>query len=207
MGTRWARFARGWVVAGFSLFVAALSHTLGGGAAPGVLAVVVSLAFSGIVCIGLSARALSLWRVSLSVLASQLIFHGLFSLGGAGGALITGPDTAVGAHAHSAALTLAVVGPGSISPAHPAHGSAMWFAHGVAAVVTIAALRYGDAAVRALLRTARVVIRRLVETAAATLPPAPRRAPTTARVVTPRDLVVLLSSMRHRGPPMVVCVA
>jgi hypothetical protein len=38
MGARWARFARGWFVAGFSLFVAALSHTDGGGAAPGGLA-------------------------------------------------------------------------------------------------------------------------------------------------------------------------
>ena len=206
MATRWARVARGWATASFALFVAALSHTLGGGAGPGALAIVLSLAFAGVLCIGLSGRAASLWRVSVSVLASQLIFHGLFSLGAPGGALATGPDAAV-AHAHSGALALAVVGPGSISPAHPAHGAAMWFVHGVAAIVTIAALRYGDAAVRALLRTARVVIRRLLETAAAPCPPAPRRAPTTARVFTPRDLGVLLSGMRHRGPPMVVRVA
>jgi hypothetical protein len=85
MTTRWARFARGWIVAGFSTFVAALSHTLGGGAVPGLLAVVVSLAFAGIVSIALSGRTLSTWRLSAAVLLSQLIFHGLFSFGGAGG--------------------------------------------------------------------------------------------------------------------------
>jgi len=204
MATRWARVARGWATASFSLFVAALSHTLGGGAGPGALALVLSLAFAGVVCTGLTGRAPSLWRVGASVLASQLIFHGLFSLGGPGGALATGPDASVGAHAHSAAVALAV-GPG-VPPAHPAH-LGMWFAHGVAAVVTVAALRYGDAAVRALLRIARVAIRRLAEPAAAAPPSAPRRTNTTAGVFSPRDLGVFLVALRRRGPPMAVRVA
>ena len=50
MHTRWARFVRGWIVAAVSTFVAALSHTLGGGSVPGPLAVVVSLAFAGMIC-------------------------------------------------------------------------------------------------------------------------------------------------------------
>lgn len=199
MSTRWARVARGWSTAAFSVFVAALSHTLGGGPGPGVLALVLSLAFAGLISIGLSGRTPSLWRVSVSVLASQLIFHGLFSFGGPGGALAIGSDPAAGAHAHSGVLAL--VGPGS--PAHPAHGSAMWLAHAVAAVLTIAALRHGGAAVRALLRAARVVIRRLADSLAAGRPAAPRTTPTTAVVFAPRDLAVLLSSRRYRGPPVV----
>src|SRR5918998_1156574 len=106
MTTRWARFARGWMVAGFSTFVAALSHTLGGGHAPGWLGVVLSLAFAGVVCVGLAGRTVSGVRVGVSVLLSQLIFHGLFSLGAAGGALVQAP--AAGAHGHEAASVLAV---------------------------------------------------------------------------------------------------
>lgn len=214
MGTRWTRFTRGWVVAGFSLFVAALSHNLGGGAAPGLLAVVLSLAFAGVVCVGLTGATLSLWRVSVSVLASQLIFHGLFSLGGAGsaaGRLATDAATPGGAHDHASVAGLALGGltdadgGGLAAGPHPAevHGALMWLAHGIAAVVTIAALRHGERAFWSLLAGARLVIRFLSEPVVtpAVMPAAPRRTPTTAPVFTPRDLGVLLSARPHRGPP------
>lgn len=216
MGTRWARFARGWVVAGFSLFVAALSHTLGGGAAPGDLAVVVSLAFAGVVCVGLTGATLSLWRVSVSVLASQLIFHGLFSLGGPGGRLPTDAAAPAGAHDHTAVAGLNLAGIADADGAlaaggHPAevHGALMWLAHLVAAVVTIAALRHGERAVCTLLAGARLVIRSLGEPVAtpAVMPDAPRSTPTTAPVFTPRDLGVLLSARPHRGPPRLLRAA
>jgi len=205
MATRWARFARGWVVAGFSIFVAALSHTLGGAATPGPLAVVLSMAFAGVVCVGLSGRALSTWRVSLSVLASQLIFHGLFSLGGTGGALAT--DAAAGVHQHPlvAGLVGSAAGAGShgAGSAHLAggHGAAMWLAHAAAALVTIIALRHGEHAFWGLFASASVVIRSLFEVPVA-VPRAARQTPTTAPVFTPRDLGVLLSARRHRGPPL-----
>ena len=218
MTTRWARFARGWIAALFSTFVAALSHTLGGGSGPGIVPVALSLAFAGIVCIGLAGRTLSLWRVSLSVLASQLIFHGLFSLGGSGGALAT-PVSAPHAHypvavpVDSALLGAAGSGhlgssammgamPGAMAGG-PADGVAMWLAHLAAAVVTILALRFGERAFWGLLENARLVIRALFAQHALVLPPrSPRRTVTTARVFTPRDLSVLLSTMRHRGPPV-----
>ena len=214
MTTRWARFARGWIAALFSTFVAALSHTLGGGSGPGLVPVALSLAFAGIVCVGLAGRTLSLWRVSLSVLASQLIFHGLFWLGGSGGAMAT-PSAAPHDHRWIAVLAdpalLAAPGSGRLGSGAmtgamaggPADGIAMRLAHLAAAAVTILALRFGERAFWGLLENARPIIRALFAQHPLVLPPrSPRRMVTTARVFTPRDLRVLLSVMRHRGPPV-----
>ena len=202
MQTRWARFARGWIVAAFSTFVAALSHTLGGGSAPGLLAVVVSLAFAGMVCVALAGRTLSFWRGAASVLISQFIFHGLFSLGASGGALRADALAASGTHQHAAL-------PGLIDPtilganAHVSHdGGAMWLAHFVAAIVTILALRYAERAFWSLVENVHLGIRTLFAPAQLAVPvAAPQRIGHDAPVFTPRDLVLVLSAMRHRGPP------
>ncbi|GAA3886768.1 hypothetical protein GCM10022381_31080 [Leifsonia kafniensis] len=214
MATRWARFARGWVVALFSTFVAGLSHTLGGGAVPSVVAVVLSLAFAGIVCVGLAGRTLSLWRMVVSVLVSQLIFHGLFSFGAPGGALSVSPaapprtpaSALLGAHEHGAigAVTALSSAPAGHAGGHDA--AWMWAAHAVAAVITIVALRHGESAFWGLFATVRLGIRSLFAAlagvlAGATLPGAPRSTVSTARVFTPRDLALVFSRMRHRGPP------
>lgn len=202
MHTRWARFARGWIVAVFSTFVAALSHTLGGGPAPGWLSVVVSLAFAGMVCVGISGRTLSFWRGAVSVLISQFIFHALFALGAPGGALGAEAIAASGTHQHVAL-------PGLITPivpstsAHLAHnGTPMWLAHFGAAIVTILALRYAERAFWSLVGNARLSIRSLSLPAQLVLPvAAPQRLGHQAPVLTPRDLILVLSAMRHRGPP------
>ncbi|MGO4785718.1 hypothetical protein [Cryobacterium sp. W22_MBD10_FK3] len=202
MTTRWARFARGWIVAAFSTFVAALSHTLGGGAVPGSLAVVVSLAFAGIVSIALSGRTLSTWRLTAAVLLSQLIFHGLFSLGGAGGSLVT---TQSSAHAHSAG-SVAVLAPSPMQAetmTGAGHGLMMPLAHVLAAVVTVLALRFGERAFWGLFTTATVTLQALVRVVVPTpIPNIPRAIAAVTAAVPPRDLLVLLSPMRHRGPPV-----
>lgn len=202
MTTRWARFARGWIVALFSTFVAALSHTVAGGAVPGALAVVVSLAFAGIVSIVLAGRTLSTWRLSVAVLISQLIFHGLFSFGGSGGALVT--TAATTAHTHSAG-TVTVLAPsvqvGSMSGAE--HGAMMTVAHILAAVVTVVALRYGERAFWGLLDIATAQLRALVRVLVLTpIPNIPQVLSAATAALPPRDLAVLLSPMRHRGPPL-----
>jgi hypothetical protein len=200
MTTRWARFARGWIVAGFSTFVAALSHTIGGGDAPGVLAVVVSLAFAGILSIALAGRTLSTWRLSVAVLASQLLFHGLFSLGGAGGRL-TETDAAAG-HAHHGgqAVLLAPSGAGAMGADH---GWLMTVAHILAAVVTVVALRYGERAFWGLFSTAMVAVHALLRVPAVV--PIAHRPVTGAAfafLLSPRQRLAPLGLMRHRGPPV-----
>jgi len=200
MTTRWARFARGWIVAAVSTFVAALSHTVGGGAVPGLLAVVVSLAFAGIVSIALSGRTLSTWRLTAAVLVSQLIFHGLFSLGSAGGALVT--TDAASAHAnHAGGISVAGLPAGTMSGTD--HGLMMTLAHIVAAVVTVVALRFGERAFWGLFTTAAVALTALVKVIVLTpIPNIPRSIPALSTFLPPRDLLVLLSPMRHRGPPV-----
>lgn len=206
MTTRWARFARGWIVAAVSTFVAALSHTAGGGAAPGLLAVVVSLAFAGIVSVALSGRTLSTWRLTVAVLASQLIFHGLFSLGSAGGRLAA-TDAVTGHASHvGSAVLLMPAGAGAGAGAMAAdHGLLMTLAHLCAAIVTVLALRFGERAFWGLFSTVRVALHSLGR--AGTLVPighSPAAATPVPTRLPPRYRLALLSAMRHRGPP--VCV-
>jgi len=201
MTTRWARFARGWIVAGFSTFVAALSHTLAGGAVPGLLAVVVSLAFAGIVSIALSGRTLSTWRLALAVLVSQVIFHGLFSFGGAGGQLAVADAPAGHAHAAGQAVTLMPGEAGTMSAA--GHGLLMPILHVLAAVVTVLALRFGERAFWSLFTTLKVALGVLVRVIALTpVPGIPKAIVAVSAWLPPRDQLVLLSPMRHRGPPV-----
>jgi len=203
MTTRWARFARGWIVALFATFVAALSHTVGGGAVPGALAVVVSLAFAGMVSVALSGRTLSTWRLTLAVLVSQLIFHGLFSFGTAGGALVI-TDAAPG-HAHAAgSLVVSAPSAGSVAAMSGAdHGLMMTIAHIVAAGITVVALCYGERAFWGLFSTAAVALKALVRALVLTpIPNIPHALAASSAWRAPRDLLVLLSPMRHRGPPV-----
>ncbi len=202
MHTRWARFVRGWIVAVFSTFVAALSHTLGGASAPGWLSVVVSLAFAGMVCVALSGRTLSFWRGAASVLISQFMFHGLFSLGASGGALGADAIAASATHQHGALPSL--IDPLLLSStAHLGHsGLTMWCAHFGAAILTILALRYAERAFWGLLDSVRLSIRTLcVGIHVVVLAAVPKRIGHDAPRWAPRNLVLVLSPMRHRGPP------
>lgn len=207
MATRWARFARGWLAAGFATFVAAFFHAASGGDAPSAAGVSLALAFSGIACIALAGRRLSVWRLTVSVVLSQFLFHALFGLGHGTG---TGTGTAGVGHSHLMHIDIGtLVGPGaghthSMPPTDPW----MWAGHAAAALVTIAALRYGELAFWSLYRIARIGLARLM--VASTLAPldTAQGAPAAAhggRVV--RDLGILIGRMRHRGPPSVLAFA
>ncbi|RNE67357.1 hypothetical protein EEJ31_00865 [Cryobacterium tepidiphilum] len=205
MTTRWSRFFRGWAAAAFATFVAALSHTFAGGGAPGALAIVVSLAFAGIICIGMTGPAQSLWRTSVAVGASQLVFHGLFLLTGASGTAATtlvqrAPD---GAHHHAAAVSVVTSAPMAPGSVHGGLGSdGMIAAHAAAAIVTILALRHGESAIQRLLATARLAIRILLpRLAGAIAPSSPRQSVHAAPIAAGSPREALISPMRHRGPP------
>ncbi|MFO7690471.1 MAG: hypothetical protein R6W83_07950, partial [Cryobacterium sp.] len=212
MTTRWARFARGWSVALISTLLAALSHTVGGGAAPALLAVVVSLAFAGILCVGLAGRTLSLARVTASVLLSQVIFHALFSFGAAGGSLSPDEISAAGAHGHTSLPGLPLLSGAAATTGGAVHDAVhdaghadwmMWLAHGTAAIVTVAALRYGEQTFWGFVEFSGRGMRALTPYVAVPLPAPPtvRRTPLTAPLDEPRDLGVLLVARPHRGPP------
>lgn len=185
MSSRWARFARGWLAASFSVFVAAFAHVIGGGHVPSALAVVLSLAFAGIVAVPLAGKTVSLLRLSISVGVAQALFHTLFALGG--GVTVT----QLGHH-----------GPLTITGATAVHGhEGMLPAHVLAAVVTIVALRLGEGAFWMLLGLAREGLRRTLLPASDPVRIAAPRTASFAAEPRPLALAVLRSPLSRRGPP------
>ncbi|MDR6612829.1 hypothetical protein [Leifsonia sp. 1010] len=196
MSTRSARVARGLIAAGFATFVAALFHVAGGGLPPSAVALTLSLVFSGLGCIVLAGKRSSLWRSASSVALSQFLFHALFSLSpSAHFAGATG-------HLHPGShLTMVMDGaPAMPMPAMPLSGSWMWLAHAAAALLTLAALRYGERVFVAVSEFTAFSLRRLLTAVAVVDVPVAQARVETVPVVLP-DRTVVLGRLRHRGPP------
>lgn len=227
MSSRWARVARGLLAAGFATLVAAVFHTASGGAAPSVLALSLSLAFSGIFCVALAGKRLSLWRQSASVVLSQLLFHALFCLGqgslgsaGYGSTAIGAAAENLGVHgAHAmdlglASASAAVAADASSPDLHAAigmfgDGPAMWAGHATAAIVTIVLLRHGEKTFWGLYRIALLHVGQFFDrvfTAPAPLTRLPYRISGTD-VDAPHDLDVQRGSLGLRGPPISIASA
>ena len=193
MISRWARVAQGAAIASFATFVAALSHTVGGGTPPGLLAVVLSMAFSTLLCLTVAGGRLTLVRTVIAVAATQFALHALYSVQGAA------PRAAPGSmsHHHEALdWSSSTSTPASFDPP-------MLISHLVAVAVTVVAIRHGERALRATLRAIRLLV-------ASVLPRIPQidgpwlRRPRPAVTHAPRSStrLIVLSSMRHRGPPV-----
>ena len=205
MAPRWTRFVRGWLTAGFSVVVAAFSHVAGGGAAPGLLGVVLALAFSAPLCIALTGRRVSTIRLAVSVAASQLAFHLLFSLGGgaASGA------AAAGGH-HSPLVVTA--GSGAALAAADEHvmvmaGGAMWAAHALAALVTVVGIRQGARCLERLVVVAGRGLARMgraLSGAVAVTPAGPRLLPVLDLPGRRAPPLRAISARPLRGPPLSV---
>jgi hypothetical protein len=197
MSSRWPRVWRGLLVANFSVFVAMFSHVAAGGTRPGGVGLAIALTFATLASIAVVGKRMSLPRLTAAVAMSQVAFHLLFSVGS---------PTSGQMHqvSHHGLVTVTV---GSVSDgAHLQHADGwMWLGHSLAAVLTIAFLLHGERAVWRLLATAS---RRLVVVLIGGLIVLPIR-PALADVVVSatafrpgRDgLGVVLSSLRHRGPP------
>ena len=160
-----------------------------------------SLAFSVPLAMVLTGRRMSLPRASAAALVAQAALHLLYSLG-TGGA---GAATTVGAHAAHAGPA-STFEPAVLAVDH-GHVVAMPIAHLVAAALTVAILALYARAVAAVgLAFAAVVrgVRLLVSVLTGLpVPAAPGHArPVTRREAPPNPAVLILSSLRHRGPPM-----
>jgi hypothetical protein len=175
-------------------FAVTVSHAVAAGTLPTIWSVLVAFVIASVICVGLAGRGLSWVRLALAVGASQLLFHLLLSVDfGASATSLAMPA----GHLHHAAVPAA----GSIVPA--AMGTvaspAMWVAHLIAAVVTVAAIGAGEKAIAALVRLARSPFRKLRPVATAP-GPAPRVPMPERPVLVMRPSV--LSVMRRRGPPL-----
>jgi hypothetical protein len=197
MTTRWARVARGCVAAVFSVFVALLSHLIVGGTRPSAFALVACVVLATLACVALAGKRMSLPRLSMSVGFSQILFHGFFSLWSTSAMPNDGRHHPVGGQMLMTVTSLP-------APAQPmATDPGMWLAHAIAAVITIAALLHGETAFWGLFQIAQVWIAALTSRPARGPLPSGMHPVPVAAVPTflPRDLVLFLSSMRHRGPP------
>ncbi|WP_353807506.1 hypothetical protein [Agromyces sp. SYSU T00194] len=201
MNTRWQAVARGWFVAAAATVIASLSHVVAGGHPPGGLAIVLALTFSGLVCMVLVGPSASLPRTAAGAVLSQLALHALFSVTTPASAATSATAGVHAAHApvDPAIFDDALAGLGGST----LHASAwMLVSHAVAALLTVVALQRGDLAVAALARAAATAIRLLLPEVRL---PAP--VPTGTRLVawtgpSMRPALVVLSGLRHRGPPV-----
>ncbi|WP_051172665.1 hypothetical protein [Microbacterium indicum] len=165
--------------------IAAISHTVGGGAPPAPLLVVgmaAVLVFPAMALMGSRPRP---FRIAATTLAAQGAFHAAFL---ALGAPVAGGPFVAGHHHHDMVLPLAV--------SHADGG--MWGAHVVAAAVTIAILTFGE---RAVLRALSwVVARSAVRVPAPRVVRFPRILATGPVLAAPRTRAAAL--VGPRGPPL-----
>jgi hypothetical protein len=191
VNARQLRLVRAAAVSSVATLLAALSHTLGGGAAPHallILAIATLVTPLSAVLVGVRQ---SRGRVALAVFLAQGAFHVLFQLLGAptGTTSIGG-----GGGAHSHHLDVALLG--STAPA-AAPGALMLFAHVVAAVLTTILVWHAEAVVRIVARWVDALFRR-----ASALAPAMHRRPPRLRSVTVVSFDAAVSAaVPRRGPP------
>lgn len=207
--SRGARAARGAAIAAFAVLVASLAHTVGGGTPPGVLALVLSLAFSAPLAMALSRERMSLTRASIAALAAQAALHLLYALGTPS----AGPAASVSAHAaHGPGIPVRIDAVGLAVVVDHGHALTMPVAHVVAAALTVAmlaALGRAAAAVSVAFGTAVRGVRLLAAVLARpVVAPALRHVvPSDRARESPALGLVLLSSLRHRGPPSSIAAA
>ena len=212
MTTRWARFARGWIVAIVSLFVAACSHALAGGALPATAGLALCLAFSGAVCVFMAGKTFSHARLSVAVALSQLLFHGLFSLL-ADTPLSTAVPAGAGMH-HGETMVLQLGTAPSTFPSTSGfpimsvfpgmHGDAelwMWAGHACGAIVTIAALSFGERTFWALARLTHLYISRILAAVHPVETPIFLGSGQDHRAEVATACALIFSIHRLRGPP------
>ncbi len=78
--SRAVRVARGSTTAGIATFIAPVSHITGGGQMPGWIGIALPAVLSVAVRTLLAGRQMSLWRLSVAVVASQALFPRPFVL-------------------------------------------------------------------------------------------------------------------------------
>lgn len=216
------RLLRGTAAATLATSVALGGHLVGGGAMPSWLGVALPWWLSVAACTVLAGSRFSLARMSLAVVASQALFHGLFMAGTPGDPgvqLVAPPGSHLDHGAHLAgsgadhAGSAAHTGHTGVASAaeHALHSHSdlrMLLWHLVAALVTALLLHRGEAMLWhsfSLVGQLRAVLGRPDDLAPApTFPlPAPTRVVPETAHVRPARRTVLTPQLR-RGPPRVL---
>lgn len=192
MNARQLRLVRAAAVSSVATLIAALSHTIGGGAAPHpllILAVATLIMPLSALLVGVRQ---SRTRAAVAVFLGQAAFHLVFQALGAP----TGAQVGGGGHSHHIDLALL----GSASPL-AAPSTMMLFAHAVAAVLTTLLVWHGEAVVRVVARWVEALFRR----ADAVVPAAHHRPPRLRSILFPSFDAAVSSAVPRRGPPALIC--
>ncbi|HAJ16857.1 MAG: hypothetical protein DSY74_00920 [Actinobacteria bacterium] len=195
--SRATRVIRASVAASIATFVALFSHVAAGGAMPSWLGIAVPWVLSLAVCTVLVGRALSLPRLGVAVVLSQLLFHLLFVLGADSGAPA---GTVATGHVHGLPVLDLSTGATPV-----AADLSMWFAHLAAAVLTVAALYRGERLVIRLGVLARELlawVRRRILSGVVRLPAVAERPGIVCTPAAPLRSAPVVSLVRRRGPPL-----
>lgn len=202
------QLARGTATGGVAVFLAAFSHGVAGGEAPGAIGLLIAMMVSLAASVAFVGRRSTPLRIALAVVVSQGAFHLLFGVGVAtsGGAFIAGGSP------HHPTLTFieatSTTGAAAIHPDHAA--TAMLIGHAVAAALTIVYLLAVERfAWRALTATADRFVHALA--GASEVEPIAIAGLARVRPVATTHLA-LRSRLRHtalgyRGPPRVLASA
>lgn len=191
MNARQLRLLRAAAVSSVATLIAALSHTIGGGAAPHpllILAVATMIMPLSALLVGIRQ---SRTRAAVAVFLGQAAFHLVFQVLGAP----TGVQVSGGGHSHHIDLALL----GAASPV-AAPGAMMLFAHAVAAVLTTLLVWHGETVVRAVARWVEALLRHAVVVA----PAAHRRPPRLRSIIVSSFDAAVSVAVPRRGPPSLI---
>ena len=196
---RAAQLARGSGTAAVALLLAAFSHGVAAGEAPGTIGVLLAGILALAASVAFVGRRSTWLRTTLAVIVSQGAFHVLFGVGAGAGAGASTGSFVVGDH-HQA---VAFVGDDVAPVGHVHADAAMLIGHALAAAATIVyLLAIERAAWRAVTAAARRFALRLTEAVPqpALLPPAVR---TVGSASAPRLRSRLrFTALGSRGPPL-----
>lgn len=185
MTSRQLRLLRGAAASSIATIIAAVSHTIGGGAPPHPLLILALGVFLTPVAALLVGRAPQIGRLSTAVVLSQTIFHVLFVALGA-----TASPTVHARHHHVITLDPLT---STVAP-----DAGMLGAHIAAAILTIALLWRGERLLRGVARWVRAALRTRMPRLHADWP-VPASCATTARRFVSR---VRIGDVSRRGPPV-----
>lgn len=190
MTSRQLRLLRGTASSSIATLIAAVSHTVGGGAPPHLLLMLtVSVLLTPVAALLVGTR-IRLPGLAAAVTATQVAFHTLFAVAGE----IAPSAVGGGGHQHGP-LVLRFPPQGATASAMDAPMAA---AHLAAAVLTILLLRRGELLVQTVVRWVRMLLRRPLNA-----PRLPVAAPPGAPCSTPRAARRLLADCAwRRGPPL-----
>ena len=189
---RQTRVGRGVAASSVAVVVALGMHLAAGGARPALILLVAVLVLSWLPGVLLIGRRVRLWRQAAVIVPAQFAMHALFAAGG---------GSTAAPHDSMAGMRMPVLPGWATASGSGTADAPMWFAHGLAAVITVLAWNRGERTFWALCRLAETVLR--VTRIDAALSPVPVTAPAPIRVDPPVPLLLAdrVRSIPRRGPP------